>query len=346
MISPPDVPHFDALKEKVDSLYMVDRAFGVGYSLGGAQVFDYAVSRPTALAAVVSVLGANPGAELDNVDMRVPFPAMMVAGTADTVLPFEGGPGAIGGNWPPVVNSVEAMIAHNQCDPTPVVTEADYSTDDVTTLESSQYMCASYTTGAGEKKEFDFQFVKLDGAAHGYPGQEETPPDLDLLFPVSQEIGTPEFFEFLFQHDYRASIPGDFNHDTVLGIEDVDRMAKEMIRSRPDTSFDLNADDDVTLADLDELLTLANRKNGDANFDGAVSFADFLTLSANFGGRGKTWSQGNFNGDKKTDFDDFLVFSTNFGLGEATGLQAVPEPATTMPIWALGLLIRRRSRVN
>jgi len=51
---------------------------------------------------------------------------------------------------------------------------------------------------------------------------------------------------------------------------------------------------------------------GDADRDGTVAFADFLTLSSGFGQAGN-WEQGDFSGDGNVGFEDFLALSANFG---------------------------------
>lgn len=56
-----------------------------------------------------------------------------------------------------------------------------------------------------------------------------------------------------------------------------------------------------------------NRLAGDANEDGKVDFADFLTLSANFGASQASWTEGDFDGNGQVQFGDFLILSGNFG---------------------------------
>ena len=53
---------------------------------------------------------------------------------------------------------------------------------------------------------------------------------------------------------------------------------------------------------------------GDTNGDGEVDFADFLTLSANFGQQvDDAFASGDFDGDDLVSFADFLALSANFG---------------------------------
>jgi len=53
---------------------------------------------------------------------------------------------------------------------------------------------------------------------------------------------------------------------------------------------------------------------GDSNNDGEVEFADFLSLSANFGkNEDAVWDEGDFDGNGNVDFADFLALSANFG---------------------------------
>lgn len=54
-------------------------------------------------------------------------------------------------------------------------------------------------------------------------------------------------------------------------------------------------------------------RNGDANLDGIVNFADFAALSQHFGSSSSTWDQGDFNYDGAISFADFILLSGNFG---------------------------------
>lgn len=63
---------------------------------------------------------------------------------------------------------------------------------------------------------------------------------------------------------------------------------------------------------------------GDLDGDGEVSFADFLTLSSNFGLNVSSHAQGDIDCDGTVAFADFLTLSGNFGRN--VGTVAVPEP--------------------
>ena len=69
---------------------------------------------------------------------------------------------------------------------------------------------------------------------------------------------------------------------------------------------------------------------GDANLDGVVSYADFLSLQSNFGSSG-SWADGDFNRDHSVTYADFLILQSNFGDSIAwpmSQLATVPEPGS------------------
>jgi hypothetical protein len=95
------------------------------------------------------------------------------------------------------------------------------------------------------------------------------------------------------------------------------------------------------------------RVGGDANLDGAVNFADFQLLEANFGSIDSYWKAGDFNDDRQTTFEDFLLMRQNFGKVSATEGAAldsfaaahVPEPGLLALVAAgAALLLRRPAR--
>ena len=78
----------------------------------------------------------------------------------------------------------------------------------------------------------------------------------------------------------------------------------------------------------------------DVNRDGVVDYADFLTLSQNFGQRRRL---GDVNLDRAVDFTDFLILSKNFGYGTSDPVN-VPESGRHLLVLALPLVAANRLR--
>jgi hypothetical protein len=139
---------------------------------------------------------------------------------------------------------------------------------------------------------------------------------------------------------------GDFNSDAVVDLADVDLLGEAIAHLDPDSSFDLNGDDQINQRDLEfflsgNFITDGNKLLGDADFDGRVGFPDFLVLQSHFGEDGKKWSDGDFVANGRVEFSDFLVVSKNFGeVSDSLALssaQSVPEPSGLLLI-ALGMV--------
>jgi hypothetical protein len=91
---------------------------------------------------------------------------------------------------------------------------------------------------------------------------------------------------------------------------------------------------------------------GDADTDGAVSFADFQRLERGFGDTDADWRDGDFNADGVVGHADFLLLRENFGrrrdgmsvsAGPVPEMGQVPEPSAVVIGVVIGSLLRRRS---
>ena len=128
-----------------------------------------------------------------------------------------------------------------------------------------------------------------------------------------------------------ASVPignvvGDFDASNTLSADDIDVLSSAI--GSEDAMFDVNLDGVVDATDHANWVNeLGGIPFGDANFDGSVTFSDFLALSASFGSQGG-WAEGDFNGDGRVGFPDFLILSKNFASGQAqaASISSVPEP--------------------
>lgn len=92
---------------------------------------------------------------------------------------------------------------------------------------------------------------------------------------------------------------------------------------------------------------------GDANFDDAVTFSDFLILSKNFGlgeGAFPTYDDGDFDLDGAVLMQDFMLLSRHFGETRAVVSQVsiVPEPSSwpTCVLAFVGVCVARRRRIS
>ena len=175
-----------------------------------------------------------------------------------------------------------------------------------------------------------------------------TMSDSDFRFGVVSGIfenPSPELTGFAIRSfALLPGLDGDFDASKELGVADINLLTQEILAGGENRALDLTGDALVDEADrVAWVERLAATSFGDADLNGSVDFADFLTLSSNFGQAG-TWELGDFNGNGQVDFADFLLLSDSFGQLAVT---AIPEPqAVVMMLSAIcgTCSIRRRRR--
>jgi len=104
----------------------------------------------------------------------------------------------------------------------------------------------------------------------------------------------------------------------------------------------------LTTLDLAGLVDLGWQMpvTGDANLDGAVDAADYVTLKRDFTGPpAATWTEGDFDFDGAVTWRDLSALAANFGSGLPAQPAQLPEP-TTLALLAAGCLaiLRRRKK--
>jgi hypothetical protein len=175
-------------------------------------------------------------------------------------------------------------------------------------------------------------------------------PGVDLLMDaVGQGVGlqNDEYAGRQFLYPY-VRVPGDFNADKILTVEDVDLLLAEIGEPAPRSWFDLTGDELVDFDDRDAWAELHGTFVGDANLDGQVNAADLNALALSWRADDATsWEQGDFNGDgfiNATDLND-LALNWQSGTVQAS---AAPEPSggSLLVIAGLGMLMLARYRAG
>jgi hypothetical protein len=118
-------------------------------------------------------------------------------------------------------------------------------------------------------------------------------------------------------------LPADFDGDGQVGLIDIDLLGTEIARGTHMLGFDLTSDKAVARADLTAFLSIANRLNGDLDFDGEVQFSDFVVLANHFGETDQKWSAGDLDVNGEVQFADFVILADAFGMSVVVA--PVPE---------------------
>ncbi len=173
--------------------------------------------------------------------------------------------------------------------------------------------------------------------------------DVELAIPRSA-IGNPTEFDFiLFANNFCC----DFQMaDDIYPNEPGGVFTYELGEVAVDPG-DRNGDGILDAADLacvgtieerDVVLAALNTLPGDLDGNGDVAFADFLSLSANFGMDLPSYTDGNIDLAGGVEFADFLILSANFGQSGPVAA-SVPEPAAcfSMLLGVLFTVAARRS---
>jgi len=180
-----DVTFIADLIDKLESEYNIDpdHIYANGLSNGGGMSFVLSCELSERIAAVGTVSGVY----LYSWDRCSPSRAVPVVafhGTADPVVPFEGGPSrSFDMPFPNVQEWVDALAQKNGCDESPLDLQV-----------SGEVREIQYTNCAA-----DVVFYTISGGGHGWPGGEPIPEW--IVGYTTQEIdATRVMWEFFMQH--------------------------------------------------------------------------------------------------------------------------------------------------
>ncbi len=89
-----------------------------------------------------------------------------------------------------------------------------------------------------------------------------------------------------------------------------------------------NANPNFETLEARQMFSVNQLLPGDVDCNGTVEFADFLSLSRNFGSVEAGWDNGDFDGDGSVGFPDFLILAENFGESVTDSVDSLADNET------------------
>jgi polyhydroxybutyrate depolymerase len=194
----------DFLTHLVDSIraeYSTnDCLFVTGFSQGGFMTYKFANNTTHAIKAIVVGSGNMSNATQTASENAPQIPTMHFHGTADNTVPYGGSSLFI----PPVENTIEWWVNHNNCNTTPVVTSIpDLDPTDNSTVEKYYYGNGDHGT--------EVTFYKVIGGGHTWSGSYSIP----LFGATNKDINQSEIIGDFF----------DSKCSPILSLEESDNKA-------------------------------------------------------------------------------------------------------------------------
>ena len=190
-----DVAFIDTLIDECIKMFAIDhdRIYVAGVSNGGMMAFKLATILTDRIAAIASVAGLMTERSLINTTLSSPVSVILIHGTDDTIIPFNGGEakGSLTGTIQPAPKVAEHWARMNGCSVSPESYEFPKKhPEDVTSVRRDVF------TGSESGAVVDFYTIRRGG--HTWPsgngGSEE------LLSKTSHEINASEVIWEFFDH--------------------------------------------------------------------------------------------------------------------------------------------------
>ena len=195
-----DVGFVSNLIYALSSQYKIDlsRVYAIGFSDGGFFTHRLACQLPGKIAAIATVSGSMPPETAASCNPDRPISALIIHGTADPLVPFNGGnvsvPPLLGeGGWVLSFNATVARwVQFDGCPTTPSTTELPTVVNDGTSVIREYYgPCAQGTA---------VETYIIDGGGHTWPDGPQYLP-ISIVGKVSQNLNANQvIWTFLQQY--------------------------------------------------------------------------------------------------------------------------------------------------
>jgi polyhydroxybutyrate depolymerase len=195
---PDDVKFIATLLATLEKEYPVDkkRVYATGLSNGAMMSHRLAMEMSDRFAAIAPVIGSIPAVRAREFRPTHPVSVLIIQGTADPWMPYDGGQITAGGTTRGAVLStdevVETWVLHNKCKD-PVMDTLEDKADDGCRVERTRY--------SGGAEDTEVVLYKVIGGGHTMPGGDQYLPKR-VIGPVCHDFdGIDVIGEFLSRHD-------------------------------------------------------------------------------------------------------------------------------------------------
>jgi len=171
-----DVAFTDSLLDHIDADFAIDlaRIHATGWSNGSMMSFYLACELPDRIASVGGISGPMTIPALDSCNVKRPFSTLLIHGTSDPIVPFEGIPDFI----PPAPATPSFWAWYNNCSPDTIVTDLpNIVTNDNSTVTLIEYVNCD--------NNIEVLFYRVNNGGHAWPG---TGPNLSFLGKTNRDI--------------------------------------------------------------------------------------------------------------------------------------------------------------
>ena len=199
-----DVAFLTAMLDAIGKAYPVDpsRVYAAGISNGAMMSYALACRAADRFAAIAPVAGAMPENLAPACSPSRPVPALIISGTADRLVHWEGGyvTGPFGrkklGRSISVEKSRDFWLEKNSCDAAEKeISRIDSDPEDGTAAEREVYSACAGGSAV--------EFIKIDGGGHTWPGGLQYLPER-IIGKTSREINAnAEIWNFFMKYSLR-----------------------------------------------------------------------------------------------------------------------------------------------